>query len=149
MPNDTALIRCSNCGTVNRIHPGKLHESPRCGKCKAPLRIPNRPVIVTASDFDREVVKWPGLVLIEFWTPFCVHCQAMAPVLDALARERAGKLKIVKINAEREPMLARQFSIMGTPAFLLYRNGNKLGEIPGALPKAQLEKWIDSEGNYE
>ena len=147
MSDNTALIRCSNCGTANKINLDRLYQSPRCGKCHSLLQVPNKPVNVTTGDFEREVLNWPGLVLIEFWTPLCVHCRSIAPVLYALARERAGRLKVVKVNAEKEPMLAQQFNVMGTPTFILFKNGNKIGEVPGALPRAQLETWIDSAGN--
>lgn len=118
-------------------------DNPKCGKCKTPLDVPRRPIDVTVADFDQEVLAWPGLVLLEFWTPWCGHCRMMAPVLDELAGERAGLLKVVKVNVDNEPSLGARFGIQATPTFLLYQNGKKLSEIAGALPKIELERWIE------
>ena len=68
----------------------------------------------------------------------------VAPVVEAIARRRAGFLKVAKVNIDNEPSLGRLFGIHATPTFIVYRNGNKLDEIPGAIPKEDLEAWIDS-----
>jgi thioredoxin 2 len=138
------LLRCNSCGAVNRIPEDRIHDRPRCGKCKKPLEYIRFPVEGTAANFNREALQWPGAVLIEFWSPRCGHCLRVAPVLDEIARERSGRLKIVKVNIENEPSLGSRFQIRGTPAFLLFRNGIKLANTAGALPKVQLEAWIDS-----
>lgn len=144
MTANTVFVRCQNCRTINRIPANKLMSRPKCGKCKILLEIPRRPIEVAASDFDREVLAWPGVVLVEFWSPRCGHCLAIAPVLDELAHQRAGLLKVVKVNTENEPSLAMRYDVRGTPMMMLYRNGYKLSEVAGALPKTQLEAWIDS-----
>jgi len=144
MTDSTIFVRCQNCRAINRLPADKLMSRPKCGKCKTLLEILRRPVEVTASDFDREVLAWPGVVLVEFWSPHCGHCLKMASVLDELAHQRAGLLKIVKVNIENEPPLAMRYDVRGTPMMMLYRSGFKLGEVAGALPKIQLEAWIDS-----
>jgi thioredoxin 2 len=144
MKADVVFLRCNNCRAINRIPADKLMRRPRCGKCKTFLEIPRTPLEVTASDFDREVLAWPGIVLIEFWSPRCGHCLAIAPALDELAHQRAGLLKVVKVNAENEPSLAMRFNIRAVPFLMLYRDGNKLSEVAGELSKEQLEAWIDS-----
>lgn len=144
MPDSTVLLRCPACKTVNKVPAQRLTENPKCGKCKAALEYLKVPVEGTASNFAQEVLRWPGAALVEFWSARCGVCRSMAPLISELARERAGRLKIVTINTEHEWSLANQFNIHAVPAFILYRNGAKINELNGGLPKAQLEAWVES-----
>lgn len=144
MTDKTILLRCIYCKSINRVPTSRLAENPKCGKCKAFLEFSDRPVDVTAANFDQEILSWPGVVLVEIWASWCGACRMMAPVIEELARERAGLLKVAKVNVDYEPSLGASFRIKATPTFLLYQNGRKLNEIAGALPKADLERWIDS-----
>jgi len=119
-------------------------EHPKCGKCKNFLELRRTPIDVTLANFDREALSWPGAVLVEFWSPRCGHCMRISPVIDEIARERAGSLKVVKVNVDSEPVLGGRFGIRGTPTFILYRHGNRISDISGATPKEQLEAWIDA-----
>ena len=139
---NTILLRCRSCGTKNRVKVEKLRHRPACGKCKAPLSMPDCPVDAGASTFQDEVVNWPGAVLVDFWSPSCGHCVKLNPVLDQIAREKTGRLKVVKVNVQAEQHLAFQFDVRGVPFMVLYRDGKKAAELPGALPKAQLESWL-------
>lgn len=144
MKSDNAFIRCINCRTINKFPADRLKSRPRCGKCKARLEISEQLIEATVSNFNQEVLAWPGVVFIEFWSHRCGHCLKMAPFVEALAHERAGLIKVVKVNVDNEPLLASRFHIQATPFTMLFRNGDKLSEIAGALPKEQLEAWIDS-----
>ena len=141
---DTILLRCGNCGAVNKLLKDKLSAGPKCGKCKAPLDYPGSPVDVTSGSFQKEVLSCPGAVLVEFWSPSCGYCLRLDPVLEQLAREKAGILKIVKINTHAEQYLPSQYGIRGVPALLLFRNGNKINQVTGAMSKQQLEEWVRS-----
>ncbi|MEW6001580.1 MAG: hypothetical protein AB1638_02885 [Nitrospirota bacterium] len=70
MADDTVLLRCNHCNAVNKVPVEKIENSPKCGKCKEALEILQRPIDVKAANFDHEVMEWPGLVLLEFWTPW-------------------------------------------------------------------------------
>lgn len=144
MTGNSVLLRCNKCKTVNRVPVDKLMNNPKCGRCKAFLEFTKTLIEVTAANFDREVLAWPGVVLVEFWAPWCGHCRTIAPVLEEIAHERAGLLKVVKVNTDSESLLATRFGIRATPTLMIYRNGIKLSEVQGALPKTQLEAWIDS-----
>jgi len=142
--SESVLLRCGQCGAVNRVPSLRIAENPKCGRCRRYLEYARTPVDITTADFQREVVEWPGDVLVEFWSPRCGHCRTMIPIIDALAGERAGLLKVVRVNIDYEQPLAARFGIRATPSFFLYRQGNKLSDISGAIPKVQLEAWIDS-----
>ncbi|MEJ2697297.1 MAG: thioredoxin domain-containing protein [Candidatus Sulfobium sp.] len=142
MAEGTVLLRCHSCGTVNRIPVSKLGAQPKCGKCRSVLDFPVKPVEVTASNFDREVLDHPGAALIFFWAPWCAHCRAMIPLMEEVAREKAGMIKVGMINSEKEPALARRFEVMSVPRLILYRYGKKLNELNGEVRKGQLEEWI-------
>lgn len=144
MRDRTVYLRCSGCGVVNRLPGSRLMEHPRCGKCGNFLELRRTPVDATSANFDREALSWPGAVLVEFWSPRCGHCMRISPVIDEIARERAGSLKVVKVNVDNEPVLGGRFGIRGTPTFILYRHGNRISDISGAPPKDQLEAWIDA-----
>ncbi len=139
---NSVLARCKSCRTINRVPVSKLAAAPKCGKCRAELQFPSRPVEVTDANFRLEVLEEPGAVLIFFWAPWCAHCRGMFPALEDIARQKAGILKIGTVNTEKEKYLASTFSIMSVPRLTLYKHGKMIDEINGALPRPQLEEWI-------
>jgi thioredoxin 2 len=140
----SAFVRCGRCGAINRLPVEKLNSNPKCGKCKNVLELRRVPIDVTTINFDKEALSWPGAVLVEFWSPRCGHCLRISPVVDEIARDRAGLLKVVKVNIDNEPALGARFGIRGTPMFILYRHGNRISDISGAPPGDQLKAWIDA-----
>lgn len=144
MSDQKLLVKCHQCGAKNKI--ALLGSTLRavCGRCKSALEILEKPVHVSARDFDEEVLKWPGLVLVDFWAEWCGPCRTVAPVLNQIARERAGRLIVAKVNTEEEPQLAARYRIRSIPALLMFRDGKLIDQVAGALPKAELERWIDS-----
>lgn len=143
MAADLVYLRCRSCKSVNRLPAEKLKNDPICGKCKTPLQYPKAPIHGTSANFREEVLEWPGTLLIEFWAKWCGACRIIAPSLDQLAAERAGRLKIVKIDVDEEPVLAGYFHVKATPTLVLYENGRKVNELSGSLNKKQLGDWID------
>lgn len=138
------LLRCQSCGAINRVRREKIGDNPRCGSCHTAISIQRRPLDITASRYDAEVLAWPGSVLVEFWSPLCGHCIRMNPVIDEIAGRLAGVVKIVKVNIDLERQLAAQFGITGTPSFALFNGGHKSREIAGAMPRDQLLRWIEA-----
>ncbi len=143
MSENSVLLRCRSCATVNRIPTNRLMDGPKCGKCKILLEFPRTSIEATLSNFDSEVLRSPGFVLVFFWAPWCSHCRAMIPMIEQLARERAGMVKVAMVNTEKETFLARRFDVLSVPKMALYRNGEKINELNGALNKTDLEAWID------
>ncbi len=142
MAESTVLLRCLNCGTVNRIPLGRLRAEPKCGRCKSLIRYPDKPVEMTGARFDREVLDNPGAVLLFFWASWCAHCRAMIPLMEEVAHEKAGIMEVAMINSEKEPSLARRFDVLSVPKLILYRYGRKIDEINGELNRDGLKAWI-------
>jgi thioredoxin len=97
---------------------------------------------VTETNFEQEVEKYPGKVLIDFYTPTCPPCRMFAPILDEIATEQAGKLKVVKVDASEEGQLASEFGVTAVPTFVLLDNGVRKAQITGAKPKKAFEQWL-------
>lgn len=102
--------------------------------------------IVQVSDdtFETEVLKSPVPVLIDFWAPWCGPCRAIAPIVDQLADEYAGKLKIVKMNVDDNPRTPANYGVRGIPNLILFKDGQVQQQIVGAVPKANLVKAIST-----
>lgn len=102
--------------------------------------------IVQISDdtFESEVIQSSVPVLIDFWAPWCGPCRAIAPIVDQLADEYAGKLKIVKMNVDDNPRTPANYGVRGIPNLILFKNGKVEQQIVGAVPKAHLVKAIST-----
>lgn len=99
---------------------------------------------VTDANFEAEVIKSSVPVLVDFWAEWCGPCRMIAPVLEDLANEYAGKVKIVKLNVDENTVSAANYGVRGIPTLLLFKNGEIIGTKVGALPKGQLAAFIDS-----
>jgi thioredoxin 2 len=141
--NDASVIAaCSACGSKNRILRARLGEDPTCGRCKKKV-FPRGPVTITDASWKKEVEDSPIPVLVDFWAPWCGPCRAVGPVLEAIAGERAGKLKIAKLNVDENPQSAARFAVQAIPTMILFRGPLEIDQIRGALPRAALEARLD------
>jgi thioredoxin 2 len=144
MSNDPLLLRCTSCSALNRVPADRLSGHPHCGQCKTVLTYPSTPLTATTATFDREISSWPGFVLVYFWATWCGYCQMIEPVVNDMARWKAGRLKVIKVEVDKEPAISGRFNMRATPTFLLYRNGQEIGRMDGA-PKEKIEfvQWLD------
>jgi thioredoxin 2 len=144
---DTIIIQCSNCGTKNRIPKSRLQDKSICGKCRRPLTVGavyDGPVTVADSTFRMEVLSYPGAIIVDCWAPWCGPCHMVSPILDQLASEYAGRVKIAKLNVDENPLTASQYSIRSIPTLLFFRDGKFVKSLVGALPRGEIEGHLRS-----
>jgi thioredoxin 2 len=134
------LLTCSNCNSTNRVPAARLREGPKCGKCKAPITVRAPVTIDSDADFQELVGQSPLPVLIDFWAPWCGPCRMVAPALEALAEERAGRVVIGKVNTDELPEVASRFGIRSIPTMVLFRDGQEAHRESGAMPAAAIVK---------
>lgn len=99
-------------------------------------------LIITRLNFEKEVIKSDIPVLIDFWAPWCGPCRMMGPIIEELADEYDGKVKVGKVNVDEEPELSGAFKIMSIPTIVLIKNGKIVNQVVGARPKYVLKEMI-------
>ena len=101
--------------------------------------------VVTEETFDQEVLSSETPVLVDFWAEWCQPCHMVAPVLDKIAEERQGELKLVKINIDEQPAIAQRYGIASIPTMVLFKDGEPAAAALGAQPKGSLERQLGLE----
>lgn len=99
---------------------------------------------VTTSTWDDEVINAKGLVMIDFWAAWCGPCRMISPTVEELAKEYMGKIKVMKLNTDENAEIATRYKIMGIPTIMFFKDGVKLEQIVGVVPKQQLKAKIES-----
>jgi thioredoxin 2 len=132
-------VACANCGRTNRV-PAAAEGSPRCGNCQAPL-----PWIAEAGDTDfGEVAEQASLpVLVDLWATWCGPCRMVSPALEQVAEDLAGRIKLVKVDVDKSPALARRFEVQSVPTLLILDHGGQVARQTGAAPANALRQWVD------
>ncbi|MBI3591180.1 MAG: thioredoxin [Candidatus Melainabacteria bacterium] len=97
---------------------------------------------VTDATFEEEVLKAKLPVLVDFWAPWCGPCRAVAPVVDEIASEYNGKLKVLKLNTDENPKTAQSYRISGIPSLMVFKNGQPVEQVVGAVPKSTLSSAV-------
>jgi thioredoxin 2 len=110
----------------------------RCGRCRARLGGSAAPVTVTDGTFAAEVERSPLPVLLDLWAPWCGPCRTMAPVLDEIAAEMAGRVRVAKLNVDENPSTAARFGVQALPTLLALQGGREVDRLVGAQPKAEI-----------
>jgi thioredoxin 2 len=135
---DGTIIRCPNCGTANRVR-AVARGVPQCASCHRKL-----PWLVEADTASFHAETHTSVpVVVDFWAPWCRPCRVVSPVLERLAGNRAGRLKVVKVNTDQEPALAQRFGVQGIPLLVLMRHGSEVDRRVGAIPEVQLAAWLE------
>jgi thioredoxin 2 len=136
-----AVVACPSCGKANRVPPAAA-GAPHCGHCGAAL-----PWLTESGedDFSTVVEKSSLPVLVDFWAPWCGPCRMVSPALEQIAKERAGRLKLVKVNTDDAPNLSQRFGIRGIPTLVILAQGKEIGRSVGAQPAPALSNWVDGQ----
>ena len=103
-----------------------------------------KPLQVSDSEFDNEVLNSDVPVLVDFWAPWCGPCRMVAPVLEEIANDYEGKVVIAKVNTDQDHENALRYGIQGIPTMVLFKDGQEVDRVVGALPKASLQQWLDT-----
>ena len=145
MAKQNKTVTCASCGQRNRIVVGKARGRPKCGRCKAELKLTPkvaRPVVIDDRSFEAQVLGSDLPTLVDCWAPWCQPCKQIAPVLDELARDLDGKLRIAKLNTQENQRVPGEYGLRSIPTLLLFRQGELVDRITGARPKEQLLDWL-------
>lgn len=137
-----AVVPCPFCGTLNRVSLGRLEDRPVCADCQKPLLL-DRPVFATDDQLARVISGATVPVIVDFYADWCGPCRMMGPVLDEVARERAGELLIVKVNSDQNPVSPQHYGVRGIPTLIVFKDGQEAARQVGYAPKATLLATID------
>ena len=142
---DSQLIRCRACGTKNRVPAEKLQAGlqPRCGQCKQPLTTSGTPLEVSDATFRAAVEQSQLPVLVDAWAPWCGPCRMIAPVLEELAGELAGRVVIAKLNVDQNPATADRFQIRSIPTLLVFQGGREVDRMVGVQSKSSIARRLE------
>lgn len=136
-PKPISILTCPTCGTRNSITPSE-RGAPHCGNCGKPL-----PWVVDANEATFQVeTKASPTIVVDLWAPWCGPCRVVSPILEELARDYAGRLKVVKVNVDENQGLAVRYDAMSIPTMIVMRDGEVVDRIVGAMPKPALAARI-------
>ena len=143
--DDQRLLNCPACGATNRVALARLDQglAPRCGRCKAALPVESSPVTVTDATCAELVERSSLPVVVDMWAPWCGPCRMLAPVLDELAADMAGRVRIAKLNVDENPINASRFDARRIPLLVMFKGGREVDRVVGLMPKAALAARLE------
>ncbi len=144
MNGEFVLVRCPACGVKNRVAQHEPNLRPKCGRCGTPLLVADGTVVtVTDSNFSQKVLSANLPVLLDCWAPWCGPCRMIGPIVEEIASEYAGRAIVAKLNVDENPVIAQQFGIQSIPTLLIFKDGEVVDRMVGALPKNEIVTRLD------
>jgi thioredoxin 2 len=130
---------------VNRVAPERLAggAEARCGRCRTPLPLGGAPLVVGDGNFAEAVERSPVPVLVDAWAPWCGPCRTLAPIVDQLAAELAGRARVAKLNVDENPTTAARFAVRSIPTLLLIKDGREVDRLVGVHAKAEIAQRME------
>jgi thioredoxin 2 len=138
-PTGKVVVACPFCDTRNSIEVARQGQGPKCASCKKPYHL-DRPIQVHEKDFDETVLNAGVPVLVDFYADWCNPCRAMAPALDQIAEELAGKALVVKVNTDAAPAVSQRYGVRSIPYFAGFSGGEMTGTLVGMQTRDALKK---------
>ena len=132
---------CASCQALNRIPEARISDVAKCGRCGHELF--DGDVITATGETLDKLLKDALPVVVDFWAPWCGPCRSFAPIFEDVAEERSGKVRFVKVNTEAERELSARFRIRSIPTIMLFKNGEVVDILSGAVPKAPFNSWLN------
>ena len=132
---------CASCQATNRVPEERIADGAKCGRCGSEL-FDGEVINVTTATLDK-YLQDDLPVVVDFWAPRCGPCVNFAPVYEDVADERSGKVRFLKVNTEAEPELSARFRIRSIPTIMLFKQGQLVDMLNGAMPKAPFNEWLD------
>ncbi|MBG7601887.1 MAG: thioredoxin TrxC [Gammaproteobacteria bacterium] len=142
MPDQFHIV-CPHCQGINRIPAARLSDNPKCGKCKQPL-FQGKPLEVDEAAFQRQISRSDVPLLVDFWAEWCGPCKMMAPMFAQAAIELEPRVRLLKVDTEKNQNLAAQFDIRSIPTIAIFKGGKEVARQAGAMQAPQLIQWVRS-----
>jgi len=138
---DKITVVCPHCMQLNRVPKKEHYSKANCGKCKNSL-LDNKPIEVDSQGFNYVLQNSDLPVVVDFWAPWCGPCRMMAPAFSDTAKAMPLKAQFLKVNTEENPQVSAQFGIRSIPTMILFKNGQEVDRVSGALPANQIAQWV-------